>query len=103
MWATHIREGKMSYWPIVTVVISLILILFFRRLDKRLINFHKFKRYSDKLMADFEEFLKQRKEELKANNPMNRVGVKPVRNRGKLLLEVHAGEVSELRRLGKEE
>ncbi|UCB45182.1 MAG: hypothetical protein JSV25_13340 [Spirochaetota bacterium] len=54
----------MSYWPIVTVVISLILILFFRRLDKRLINFHKFKKYSDKLMADFEGFLKQRRGEL---------------------------------------
>jgi DNA repair exonuclease SbcCD ATPase subunit len=64
MWLVHIREGKMSYWPIVTIVISLILILFFRRLDKRLINFQKFKRYSDKLMADFEAFLKQRREEL---------------------------------------
>ena len=54
----------MSYWPFVTVFISLILILLFRRLDKRLINFHKFKRYADKLMTDFEKFLKERKQEL---------------------------------------
>jgi len=54
----------MSYWPFVTVFISLILILLFRRLDKRLINFHKFKRYADKLMKDFEQFLKERKQEL---------------------------------------
>jgi DNA repair exonuclease SbcCD ATPase subunit len=54
----------MSYWPFVTVFISLILILLFRRLDKRIINFHKFKRYADKLMTDFSQFLKERKQEL---------------------------------------
>lgn len=54
----------MSYWPFVTVFISLILILLFRRLDKRLINFNKFKRYAEKLMTDFEQFLKGRKQEL---------------------------------------
>ncbi|MBN2322543.1 MAG: hypothetical protein JXQ30_02315 [Spirochaetes bacterium] len=48
----------MSYWPFITVFISLVLILLFRRLDKRLINFNKFKRYSQKLMADFEQYLK---------------------------------------------
>jgi chromosome segregation ATPase len=48
----------MSYWPFITVFISLVLILLFRRLDKRRINFNKFKRYSEKLMADFEQYLK---------------------------------------------
>jgi len=55
----------MGYWPFVTVFISLILILFFRRLDKRTINFNKFKKYADKLSEDFNLFLQSKREELK--------------------------------------
>ena len=47
----------MSYWPFVTIFVSLILILFFRRLDKRTINFNKFKKYAEKLSEDFNLFL----------------------------------------------
>ena len=54
----------MSYWPFVTVFISLVLILFFRRLDKRTINFNKFKKYSEKLSQDFNLFLGKKREEL---------------------------------------
>ncbi len=54
----------MSYWPIVTVIVSIILILFFRRIDKRTINFNKFKRYADKLSSDFGVFLDRKRGEL---------------------------------------
>jgi len=53
----------MSAWPFITIFISFILILFFRRIDKRTINFNKYKKYSQKLSSDFNEFLKQKKEE----------------------------------------
>jgi len=56
----------MGYWPFVTIFISLILILFFRRLDKRTINFNKFKKYADKLSEDFNLFLQTKREELKS-------------------------------------
>ncbi len=55
----------MSYWPFVTIFISFVLILFFRRLDKRTINFNKFKKYADKLSEDFNLFLERKREELK--------------------------------------
>jgi chromosome segregation ATPase len=54
----------MGYWPFVTIFISLILILFFRRIDKRRINFSKFKRYAEKLSEDFNGFLAGKKEEM---------------------------------------
>jgi len=54
----------LNYWPAITVAISLILILFFRRLDKRRINFNKFKRYAEKLSSDFNDFLTRKKDEL---------------------------------------
>ncbi len=56
----------MSYWPFVTIFVSLILILFFRRLDKRTINFNKFKKYAEKLSEDFNLFLGKKREELKS-------------------------------------
>ena len=56
----------MSYWPFVTIFVSLILILFFRRLDKRTINFNKFKKYAEKLSEDFNFFLGKKREELKS-------------------------------------
>jgi len=54
----------MSIWPFLTIFTSLVLILFFRRIDKRTINFNKFRRYAEKLSKDFENFLNQKKEEL---------------------------------------
>ena len=54
----------MSLWPFVTVLASLVLILLFRRIDKRTISFHKFKRYADKLSADFDRYLQHKKQEL---------------------------------------
>ncbi len=54
----------MNYWPVITVAVSLILILFFRRLDKRRINFNKFKRYAEKLSSDFNDFLAKKRDEL---------------------------------------
>jgi DNA repair exonuclease SbcCD ATPase subunit len=56
----------MGYWPFVTIFVSLVLILFFRRLDKRTINFNKFKKYADKLSEDFNLFLQTKREELKS-------------------------------------
>jgi DNA repair exonuclease SbcCD ATPase subunit len=55
----------MGYWPFVTVFISLVLILLFRRLDKRTINFNKFKKYAEKLSEDFDLFLQTKRQELK--------------------------------------
>jgi chromosome segregation ATPase len=55
----------MSYWPFVTIFVSFVLILFFRRLDKRTINFNKFKKYADKLSEDFSLFLGKKREELR--------------------------------------
>ena len=54
----------MNLWPIITLFGSLILILFFRRIDKRIINFNKFKKYAQKLSDDFTEFLSHKKDEL---------------------------------------
>jgi len=54
----------LNYWPVITVAVSLILILFFRRLDKRRINFNKFKRYAEKLSADFNDFLIKKRDDL---------------------------------------
>jgi chromosome segregation ATPase len=55
----------MSYWPFVTLfVFNLVLILFFRRVDKRKINFNKFKKFAEKLSGDFDLFLKGKREEL---------------------------------------
>jgi chromosome segregation ATPase len=54
----------MNVWPFLTIFISLVLILFFRRIDKRTINFNKFKRYAEKLSADFNEYVQQKKEVL---------------------------------------
>jgi len=57
----------MSIWPFLTIFVSLVLILFFRRIDKRTINFNKFRRYAEKLSRDFEVFLQQKNEELKGS------------------------------------
>ena len=54
----------MDFWPFLCIFVSLILILFFRRIDKRTINFNKFKRYAQKLSEDFNLFLSQKKEDL---------------------------------------
>jgi DNA repair exonuclease SbcCD ATPase subunit len=55
----------MSYWPFVTLFIfNLVLILFFRRVDKRKINFNKFKKFAEKLSRDFDLFLKGKRDEL---------------------------------------
>jgi chromosome segregation ATPase len=54
----------MNVWPFLTIFISLMLILFFRRIDKRTINFNKFKRYAEKLTADFNEHVQRKKEDL---------------------------------------
>jgi chromosome segregation ATPase len=54
----------MGYWPFVTIFVSLVLILFFRRLDKRNISFAKFKKYAEKLSQDFNSFLGTKREEL---------------------------------------
>lgn len=53
----------MDFWPFICIFVSLVLILFFRRIDKRTINFNKFKRYAEKLSADFNIFLTQKKED----------------------------------------
>jgi len=53
----------MNVWPFITILASLILILFFRRIDKRTINFNKFRKYAEKLSSDFDTFLKHKKEE----------------------------------------
>jgi len=53
------------YWPYITIFVSLLLILFFRRIDKRNLNFHKFKRYAEKLASDFGAYLDGKKEDLK--------------------------------------
>ena len=57
----------MNFWPFLTIFISLIIILFFRRIDKRTINFNKFKRYADKLSSDFNHFLIQKREEFEGS------------------------------------
>lgn len=56
----------MGIWPFITVFVSLLLILFFRRIDKRTINFNKFKKYSEKLSSEFQAFLKGKQEEIKS-------------------------------------
>jgi len=53
----------MDFWPFICIFVTLVLILFFRRIDKRTINFNKFKRYAEKLSADFNVFLNQKKED----------------------------------------
>ena len=53
----------MDFWPFLTIFVSLVLILLFRRFDKRTINFNKFKRYADKLSDDFSHFVDQKKDD----------------------------------------
>ena len=54
----------MNVWPFITIFVSLVLILLFRRIDKRIINFNKFKKYAEKLSADFNVFFNQKKEDI---------------------------------------
>ena len=54
----------MNFWPFITIFVSLVLILLFRRIDKRIINFNKFKKYAEKLSADFDVFFRQKKEDI---------------------------------------
>jgi DNA repair exonuclease SbcCD ATPase subunit len=54
-------EGNMDFWPFLTIFVSLVLILFFRRIDKRTLNFNKFKRYAEKLSEDFSHFVNEKK------------------------------------------
>jgi chromosome segregation ATPase len=54
----------MNLWPFISVLASLVLILLFRRLDRRTINFNKFRRYADKLMSDFDKYLQHKKQDL---------------------------------------
>ena len=59
--------GEHEFLAIPDYYISLIIILFFRRIDKRTINFNKFKRYADKLSSDFNHFLFQKREEFEGS------------------------------------
>jgi chromosome segregation ATPase len=55
----------MSYWPFVIIFLfNFALILFFRRFDKRTINFNKFKKYAEKLSHDFGLFLEGKRTDL---------------------------------------
>ncbi|MGQ9615420.1 MAG: SpiroCoCo family coiled-coil protein [Spirochaetota bacterium] len=79
----------MSYWPVITILVSLILILFFRRIDKRTINFNKFKRYAEKLSDDFSIFLDKKKGEFQGYlNELNGV----VKKAEDTLSRIQAGE-----------
>ncbi|HEB30303.1 MAG TPA: hypothetical protein ENI15_05430, partial [Spirochaetes bacterium] len=54
----------MNFWPFISIFVSLVLILLFRRIDKRIINFNKFKKYAEKLSSDFNIFFNQKKEDI---------------------------------------
>ena len=54
----------MNFWPFISIFVSLVLILLFRRIDKRTINFNKFKKYAEKLSSDFNIFFSQKKEDI---------------------------------------
>ena len=78
----------MGIWPFITIFVSLLLVLFFRRIDKRTINFNKFKKYSEKLSADFENYLKGKREEIKS---LLREMEKSAENASRVISRIEAG------------